>query len=140
MLPPVRLVLSGGGIRGISYAGAFLELEKHGYLKKLKEILGVSVGALFGFAYSIGYKPNELLEFVNSFDFTLLTNVEPEYIIDFFNTLGVDNRGNLEKLIDSMLRNKSFSTEITFEELYIKTKFHIRLLATNLNSCYSWLT
>jgi NTE family protein len=134
-IPPLRLVLSGGGIRGISYVGAFLELEKIGFLKNLREILGVSVGALFGFAYSIGYKTNELLEFVNSFDFTLMTNVEPDIIIDFFNTLGIDNKENVEKLIDSILRNKHYSTEITFQELYEKTKFNIRFLATNLNNC-----
>ena len=131
-IPPLRLVLSGGGIRGISYVGVFLELEKRGFLKYLREILGVSVGALFGFAYGIGYKTNELLEFVN---FTLMTNVEPDVIIDFFNTLGIDNKKNLEKLIDSILRNKNYSTEITFQELYEITKFNIRFLATNLNNC-----
>jgi NTE family protein len=134
-IPPLRLVLSGGGIRGISYVGAFIELEARGFLKNIREILGVSVGALFGFTYSIGYKTNELLEFVNLFDFTLITNVEPDSIIDFFNTLGIDNKDNLEKLIDSILRNKNYSPEITFEELYNKTKFHIRFLATNLNNC-----
>ena len=37
-LPPLRRVLSGGGIRGLSYVGVFLELEKKGFLKNVKEI------------------------------------------------------------------------------------------------------
>ena len=134
-IPPLRLVLSGGGVRGISYVGVFLELEKRGFLKNLKEIFGVSVGGLFGLAYSIKYSPNDLYEFTDSFDFLLMTNIEPDNIFNFFYTFGVDNKENLEKLIDSILRNKGYSTDITFKELYEKTNFYIRFLATNLNKC-----
>jgi len=134
-IPPLRLVLSGGGIRGISYIGVFLELEKRGFLKNIIEILGVSCGALFGFAFSIGYTPKELYEFAISFDFTLLINVEPDLILEFIETYGVDNKQNIEKLLDSLLKNKGYSKDITYIELFEKTKFNIRFLATNINKC-----
>jgi len=134
-IPPLRLVLSGGGIRGVSYIGVLLELEKRGLLKKINEILGVSCGALIGFAYSIGYMPNELYEFVNEFDFSLIQNIEPDLLLYYFNTYGIDNGNNLERLLTSMLKNKGFSESITYLELYNKTRIFFRCFATNIFKC-----
>jgi len=134
-IPPLRLVLSGGGIRGLSYVGVLLELEKHGFLKHVKEILGVSCGALFGFAYSIGYSPKELLTFVEQFNFSLIQSLEPETALGFLYNYGVDDKIQLKKLIYSMLKNKRYNLESTFEELYNKTNFFLRIYATNLNTC-----
>jgi NTE family protein len=134
-IPPLRIVLSGGGVRGLSYVGVFLELEKRGFLKNIKEILGVSCGALFGFAYSIGYTPNELLEFVEQFDFSLIQSIEPDIALGFLYNFGIDDKGQLRKLIYSLLRNKNFNLDSSFIDLYNQTKFILRIYATNLNNC-----
>lgn len=134
-IPPLRLVLSGGGVRGISYIGVLLELEERGLLKKINEILGVSCGALIGFAYSIGYKPNELYKFVEQFDFSLVQNIEPDLLLYYFNTYGIDNGNNLERLLTSMLKNKGFLESITYLELYNKTKIFFRSFATDMFKC-----
>jgi NTE family protein len=134
-IPPLRLVLSGGGARGLSYAGCFIELEKRGFLKKVNEIMGVSCGALFGLAYNIGFKPNELIEFVELFDFSLIQNIEPDVAFQVFSTYGIDNGNNLEKLLISMLKNKNFVESITYLELYKKTKFFFRCFASNMYKC-----
>jgi len=134
-IPPLRLVLSGGGARGLSYAGCFIELEKRGFLKKVNEIMGVSCGALFGFAYSIGYTPNELIEFVELFDFSLMQNIEPDVAFEVFTTYGIDNGDNLEKLLTSMLKNKGFITTINFIEHFNKTNFFFRCFASNMYEC-----
>ena len=135
LLPPLRIVLSGGGIRGLSYVGVFLELEKKGFLKNVKEILGVSCGAFFGFAYSIGYTPNEMLEFVESFDFSLVQNIEPDIAFEFLSQFGIDDKTQLKKLLFSLLKNKGFNIDSTFKDLYNKTKFTLRCYASNLNMC-----
>ena len=134
-LPPLRIVLSGGGIRGLSYVGVFLELEKRGFLKHIKEILGVSCGAFFGFAYSIGYTPKEMLKFVENFDFSLVQNIEPDIAFDFLSRFGIDDKTQLKKLLFSLLKNKGFTIDSTFQELYNKTKFTLRCYASNLNIC-----
>ena len=134
-IPPLRLVLSGGGVRGISYVGCFLELEKKNLLKKVNEILGVSCGAMFGFAYSIGYAPNELKEFVEKFDFTLMQHVEPEIVFDFLENYGIDSSANFERLLESIVRQKGYSTDLTFKTHYEATNFTFRCFATNLYSC-----
>src|SRR3989338_2541524 len=62
------LVLSGGGVKGIAHIGAMQALHDIHLLKNIQTIAGSSVGALIGFLYNIGYKPSELLEFVQLFD------------------------------------------------------------------------
>lgn len=134
-IPPLRLVLSGGGVRGVSYVGCFLELEKRNLLKRVNEVLGVSCGSMFGFAFSIGYSPSELNDFVERFDFTLMQHVEPEIVFDFLQNYGIDNSENFERLLESILKQKGFSTNLTFKEHFDSTKFSFRCFATNLYNC-----
>lgn len=133
-IPPLRIVLSGGGIRGVAYVGTFLELEKHGYLKNIKEILGVSCGAMFGFAHILGYSPKEMFTLASSLDFSLLQNIDPDVALNYFETYGIDDGINLEKFLESLVKNKGFSKSITFQELYEKTKLILRCYAVELNS------
>ena len=134
-IPPLRLVLSGGGIRGLSYVGAFLELESRGFLKNINEILGVSCGAMFGFAHVLGYSPNDLYQLASSLDFSLLQNFDPEIAFRFLDVYGVDDGINLEKFLESLLKNKNFKKDITFQELYESTKIIFRCYAVQLTQC-----
>ena len=134
-VPPLRIVLSGGGIRGLSYAGCFLELEKMGYLKQVKEFLGVSCGALFGFAYTIGYTPNEIYILSKSLDFSLVQNLDPDLAFNYLENYGIDDGANLDKFLESLLKNKGYTKEITYLELYEKTHIHFRAFAVELNRC-----
>jgi NTE family protein len=52
MKPPVTLVLSGGGARGIAHIGVIEELERRGY--KIVSVAGTSMGALVGGVYADG--------------------------------------------------------------------------------------
>lgn len=133
-IPPLRIVLSGGGIRGVAYVGSFLELEKHGYLTNIKEILGVSCGAMFGFAHILGYSPKEMFTLASSLDFSLLQNIDPDVALNYFETYGIDDGINLDKFLESLVKNKGFSKSITFQELYDKTKKMLRCFAVELNS------
>jgi NTE family protein len=58
------LVLSGGGARGMSHLGVIKALEEAGV--KFDYIAGTSAGAMIGALYSYGYKPEEILKFVES--------------------------------------------------------------------------
>jgi len=133
-IPPQRIVLSGGGIRGVSYIGVFMELEKHGFLKNIKEVLGVSCGAMFGFAYILGYTPIEMFSLGSSLDFSLLQNIDPDVALNYFMTYGVDDGTNLEKFLESLVKNKGFSKSVTFQELYDSTSIFFRCYAVELNS------
>jgi predicted acylesterase/phospholipase RssA len=82
--------------------GALEVLEEKGLLRTVKEYIGISAGALVGFALSIGYTLAELKMLCLIFDFTLIRNIEPETAIDFFDSYGIDTGEKLVKLLESI--------------------------------------
>lgn len=61
-----NLVLEGGGVRGLAYAGAFSELEKAGILEQIEKVAGTSAGAIAGLMVSIGYQAKEIDSIIRS--------------------------------------------------------------------------
>ncbi|WP_190300482.1 patatin-like phospholipase family protein [Rufibacter hautae] len=57
-----NLALEGGGIRGIAYGGALLELEKRGLLQPIERVAGTSAGAIQACLLAMGYRPQEITE------------------------------------------------------------------------------
>ena len=59
------LVLSGGGIRGVAYCGAFRKLrelhEKGRINLDITQLVCVSVGCLFGLVFALGYQTSVLV-------------------------------------------------------------------------------
>jgi len=135
-IPPRTIVLSGGGIRCLSHIGALLELEKHNYLNNVKEYIGVSAGAFISFGLCIGYTITELHKFILEFEFSNIQNVDPDNLINFLSTYGVDDGKQLEKLIHLLLKYKGLSQDITFLQIYnLRPQLYFRCYATDLNTC-----
>ena len=114
LIPPRRIVLSGGGIRALAHLGALDVLEKEGKLAAVKEYIGVSAGAFVGFTLVIGYTIQELKMLCSVFDFGLLRNLDPEAALEFPTSFGFDNGDNLIKLLQSLLRIKKIPVTMTF--------------------------
>ena len=58
--PYKNLVLEGGGVRGLAYAGAFKVLEQKGILLQINKVAGTSAGAIAGVMISVGYSATEI--------------------------------------------------------------------------------
>lgn len=116
LIPPRRIVLSGGGIRALAHLGALDELEKKRLLRNVKEYVGVSAGAFVGFCLVIGYSIAELKMLCSVFDFSLIRSLDPEAALEFPTTFGFDTGENLLKLLHSLLRIKSIPIHCTFGE------------------------
>ena len=66
-LPRYRnLVMEGGGIRGIAYGGALLELEQQGVLRGIERVGGTSAGAIQAALLAVGYSAQEIVDVVNA--------------------------------------------------------------------------
>jgi NTE family protein len=61
------LVLSGGGARGVCHLGVMKSLEEQGV--QIDYISGTSAGAIIGALYGYGYKPEEILNMIESTSF-----------------------------------------------------------------------
>ncbi len=136
LLPPKRIIFTGGGLRSLGHFGVLEVLEEKGLLKQVKEYIGVSAGALVGFSTMLGYTVKEMQKTVTEFDFTILQNLHPELVLDFFSQYGVDSGEQLEKFLKSLLRIKGYSTELTFAQWSQQHPKGIRLrcYAADLNT------
>ncbi len=65
---PTALVLSGGGINGITELGAIYYLYINGMLSNIKTYAGTSVGSMICYLLIIGYSPIEILSYLCSID------------------------------------------------------------------------
>ncbi|XZF12612.1 patatin-like phospholipase family protein [Chitinophagaceae bacterium MMS25-I14] len=61
-----NLVLEGGGIRGIAYAGAIQVLEEHNIITGINNVAGTSVGAITAALIGTGYSAAELKQLLFS--------------------------------------------------------------------------
>ena len=102
LIPPYRITLSGGGLKGIAHIGALEVLSEHGYLKSLREYVGISAGALVAFCLCIGCSLSELRMVVSLLDFGLIRDIDPETMLNFPETFGLDTGANLEKFLKTI--------------------------------------
>ena len=91
-----NLVLSSGSIIGISYLGCLQILEERNLVENIENILGCSVGALFGLYMCLGYNSSELHQILKKVNFSDLTNIEYDDIINFTENLGLQDYKNYE--------------------------------------------
>lgn len=117
IVPPRRLLFSGGGIRVISYLGVLQVLDEKGYLQHVKEYCGVSAGGLVALMLAVGYKMAILERFCYEYDWSNVRSVDPDGAFEFMETYGVDDGTNLEGLIHKILFHKGFGPNTTFAEL-----------------------
>ena len=136
LIPPYRITLSGGGLKGIGHIGALEVLSERGYLKSLREYVGISAGALVAFCLCIGASLPELRMVISLLDFGLIRDLDPETMLNFPDTFGLDTGANLEKLLKTILRSRRLNPEMTFKELdALKLGPKLRVIAMNLNTC-----
>uniref|UniRef100_A0A6C0JUS2 PNPLA domain-containing protein n=1 Tax=viral metagenome TaxID=1070528 RepID=A0A6C0JUS2_9ZZZZ len=136
MLPPKRIALSGGGIKGISHIGALEALHERGLLRCVKEYVGTSAGALIAFAICIGYTLSELHTICVALDFRLTQNIEPDNVFKCLETFGFDDGANTDKFLLVLLKTKGISASLTFEEMQrlLPNAPKLRVYSVNLNT------
>jgi predicted acylesterase/phospholipase RssA len=133
-IPPRRLAFCGGGIRCVAHVGVLKALQKAGLLTCVKEMIGVSAGALFALLYVLGYSVDQIEDLALNFDFRILGDINPEDLLLFSVSLGLNSGDMLEKLVASILHQKGFHKDITFSELASRTNIGFRCYATELQS------
>lgn len=125
-----KLVLSGGGIKGIAHIGALQALYDYKCLDNIDTIAGSSIGALIGTLLIIGYTPKDLYDFVMIFDMSKMGSLRTD---NFLNKYGLDDGSKILTVIKTMFKNKGYLENITFKELYEQTKKKIIMTTACIN-------
>ena len=119
------LVLSGGGVRGISLIGALELLSEHGCLNQVHTYVGSSIGALASATFAIGYTSQELIDAISNLDVTRLHDIDLWKLSTDF---GLDSGDRLKDFIKSLFKTKGIDPDITFQQF--KTLIGKRLVVT----------
>ena len=127
-----HLVLSGGGLLGISYIGLIKYFEEKDYIKNIQSITGCSAGAIFGSLLSIGYTYSELNVLVKSMIFKNYLKINIDSLLNFTNTKGFDSGINLNLFIKNCIKNKTGNENITFSQIQEKYNIKLQIGVTNL--------
>ena len=136
LIPPYRITLSGGGLKGVAHIGALEILSERGLLKALREYIGISAGALVAFCLCIGTSLSELRMITSLLNFGLIRDLDPATMLEFPETFGLDTGANLDKFLRAILHAKRLPDTMTFKELEeLKLGPILRVFAMNLNTC-----
>jgi predicted acylesterase/phospholipase RssA len=132
-IPPRRLVFSGGGMRVLSYLGVIQVLQEHKLLSNVRELCGVSAGALIALMLGLGYSFHVFERFCFEFDFSILGGIDFDTILDSIEQYGLNSGEKLKALIAKILYHKGFGPDTTFGELQASGKAKlIRIWASDI--------
>ena len=132
-IPPRRLAFCGGGVRCVAHVGVLKALKAKGLLTCVKEVTGISAGAFFALLYVLEYTVEQMERLAIEMDFSTLGTIDPEDILLFPLTFGLNSGEGIERLIASILKQKGFSPDVTFGELAEGT-ISFRCYATELQT------
>ena len=128
-----NLVLSAGGVNGYLFVGSLKYLIENNLLNDLEHILGTSAGSLFGFIYLLGFTIDEIIELATKMSPDIILNITGKNVLSFLEDYGIDDGEKFIKIIKIICKRKVDNSNITFQELYNKTKITFTVSALNLN-------
>lgn len=129
-----NLVFSGGELKCVSYIGIIRYLEETGYIKNIKQVLGVSGGSIFALSMVLGYNSTQLERIARSIDLKQFQDIETDNIFSFFNNYGFDSGKAIDKIIQIIIKNKLGMTSATFKDLYeYNSKMKLIITGSNLS-------
>jgi NTE family protein len=109
-----KLVLSGGGSKGMAHIGALHALDEAGLLDGIDTYAGTSIGGFILFCIYIGYKPMELFLTLKAIDFKKLVDTSMSNV---FSKYGFDTGKKIVLLTKKLMEGKGVDPKSSFEKL-----------------------
>jgi len=125
-----KLVISGGGIKGLAICGVLEWLEENTkILDSIQEIYGSSIGAYIGFFLGLGIPLKNITQIfeINLMD---LTDINIEL---FLNEYGFDKGTKFANLVKATIKIQGHPPNMTFEEFQKISKYKLFISGTNIN-------
>lgn len=113
------LILSGGGIKGISILGAIKYLEDNNIIENIDTFIGTSIGGIICILLILGYRSTDIYKFSELFNMNEIMEININSIFTKF-SINDDNIFNI--IYDKLLESKNIDPNITLIEFYKKTK------------------
>ena len=124
-----RLIISGGGIKGIMALGVVDYLSENLYMDNISTFIGVSIGSVIATGLVLGYTSKELYDIFENINLS-----ENNFsFLNFLKNFGFHDCNDIVKLIIQAVISKGFKKNITFGELYTLTSKNLVIVSTNIN-------
>jgi predicted patatin/cPLA2 family phospholipase len=124
-----ELIISSGGIKGISLIGGLERLSKNYPINKIKYYTGCSFGSIILLLLNINYTINEIKNIFLKINFG---NFQECKIINFFEKCGLDEGLKFMDFLRATMINKNYNFNITFKELYELTNKILTIAVVNI--------
>lgn len=126
-----KLILSGGGVKGISFCGVLEKLDNEiKILSTVKTIIGTSIGALIASLIAIGVTIRKIRAIFDNINFSDLQDYD---INLFLSKFGFDSGQKFYSLIKASFAAQNINPNITFQELSLISKYELIIVGTNIN-------
>ncbi len=115
------MVLEGGGVRGLAYAGALNTLEEKGVLKHIEKVAGSSAGSIAALMISVGYTTKEIDSIM--FELPVQQFNDGRYgVVGKYNRIksdfGIYKGEYFEKWLQQLVKFKTGNADLTFKDLH----------------------
>lgn len=147
MLPKhTTVVFSGGGTRGLAFAGALDVLRTHGIdwglrCPKLETVAGCSIGAMTALLICLGFSAHEIGHLVMHTEFHHLVSLDPMQMfgVVMSGSLGLDAGNVLKEWLAKQIAAKTLvdvaqAQRMTLLQLYEKTQMKLVCVATHIET------
>ena len=128
-----NIFIDAGGIYGFTICGCLLELNKKGYLDNIENILGCSVGSIFGLYISLGFTIEEMINLTFNIDVNSLVDIKKNNLINIYKNYGFEKGNKFTNIIKSIIKHKTGNENFTFAELFQKYQKNLTIIGSNIN-------
>ncbi len=137
---PIRnLVFEGGGVRGIAYTGALMELRDRKIIDSITRVAGTSAGAIAATLFALGYTPEEITKSIYELRIKSMADGKGIFIggtSRLIRKFGWYEGEAFKKWMSKLIKAKTGKEYLTFEELHqlsLKDAHYKQLFLTGTN-------
>jgi predicted acylesterase/phospholipase RssA len=123
-----NIVFAGGGFKGWAYIGTLKALKEYIPFENIEQVIGVSIGSVFGILYVLQMDSDFLLDFIMNLNFKELIDINIDSILVNQSLLQGDT---FTEVLRELLSFK-IDPDITFRELKRYTKILFTVNALNI--------
>ena len=116
-----NLVFEGGGVKGIAYGGALVQLREMGILQKIERVAGASAGAIIATLVAVGYSAQEVSNIIAQTNFKNFADSDRGFIRDIIRLIrhyGWFKGDKFTDWIGELIATRTKNEHTTFQELH----------------------
>lgn len=132
--PFKNLVLEGGGVKGIAYAGAFEVLEQQGILEQVGPVAGTSAGAITATLVALRYEPDQIRSLVFNIPFEKFKDGGSTGLFRLFRRFGWFKGDYFLDLMRCLITNQTKKPMTTFKDLKDMGFRDLHVFSTDLST------